>query len=52
LEKVSWCGSDSIAQNHRVIKNIDSAMFAMKTNFSNPLYSLIGETEKSHALEE
>jgi branched-chain amino acid transport system substrate-binding protein len=52
LEKVRWYGSDSIAQNHHVIKNIDSATFAMKTNFSNPLYSLGSETEKSHALEE
>jgi ABC-type branched-subunit amino acid transport system substrate-binding protein len=52
LEKVRWYGSDSIAQNHHIVKNIDSAMFAMKTNFSNPLYSLSSETEKSHALEE
>jgi ABC-type branched-subunit amino acid transport system substrate-binding protein len=52
LEKVRWYGSDSIAQNHHIIKNIDSATFAMKTNFSNPLYSLSSETEKSHALEE
>ena len=51
LGKVRWYGSDSIAQNHHIIKNIDSAMFAMKTNFSNPLYSLSNETEKSHALE-
>jgi ABC-type branched-subunit amino acid transport system substrate-binding protein len=52
LEKVRWYGSDSIAQNHYIIKNIDSAMFAMKTNFTNPLYSLGNETGKSHALEE
>ena len=52
LEKVRWYGSDSIAQNHHIIKNIDSAMFATKTNFSNPLYSLSSETGKSHALEE
>ena len=52
LEKVRWYGSDSIAQNHHIIKNIDSATFATKTNFSNPLYSLSSETEKSHALEE
>jgi len=52
LGKVRWYGSDSIAQNHHIIKNIDSAMFAMKTNFSNPLYSLNSETGKSHALEE
>jgi ABC-type branched-subunit amino acid transport system substrate-binding protein len=52
LEKVRWYGSDSIAQNHHIIKNIDSAIFSMKTNFSNPLYSISSETEKSHALEE
>jgi ABC-type branched-subunit amino acid transport system substrate-binding protein len=50
LEKVRWYGSDSIAQNHHITKNVDSAMFAMKTNFSNPLYSISGE--KAHALEE
>ena len=52
LDKVRWYGSDSIAQNHHITKNVDSAMFAMKTNFSNPLYSISSETEKSHALEE
>jgi ABC-type branched-subunit amino acid transport system substrate-binding protein len=52
LDKVRWYGSDSIAQNHHITKNVDSAMFAMKTNFSNPLYSISSETEKSHVLEE
>ena len=51
LEKVRWYGSDSIAQNHHITKNVDSAMFAMKTNFTNPLYSISDETEESHALE-
>ena len=51
LEKVRWYGSDSIAQNHHITKNVDSAMFAMKTNFTNPLYSISNETEESHALE-
>jgi hypothetical protein len=52
LEKVRWYGSDSIAQNHHTTKNVDSAIFAMNTNFSNPLYAISSETEKSHALEE
>jgi ABC-type branched-subunit amino acid transport system substrate-binding protein len=52
LEKVRWYGSDSIAQNHHITKNVDSALFAVKTNFSNPLYSISSEIEKSHALEE
>ena len=47
LEKVRWYGSDSIAQNHHIIKNVDSAIFA-----TAPLYSISSETEKSHALEE
>jgi ABC-type branched-subunit amino acid transport system substrate-binding protein len=51
LEKVRWYGSDSIAQNHQITKNVDSAMFAMETNFTNPLYSINNETEESHALE-
>ena len=51
LEKVRWYGSDSIAQNHHITKNIDSAMFAMNTNFTNPLYSISNETAESHALE-
>jgi ABC-type branched-subunit amino acid transport system substrate-binding protein len=50
LEKVRWYGSDSIAQNHHITKNVDSAGFAMKTNFSNPLYSISSGT--AHALEE
>src|SRR5215204_4165516 len=50
LEKVRWYGSDSIAQNHHITKNVDSAGFAMKTNFSNPLYSISSET--AHTLEE
>jgi branched-chain amino acid transport system substrate-binding protein len=43
LEKVRWYGSDSIAQNHHITKNVDSALFAMKTNFSNLLYSISSE---------
>ena len=52
LGKVRWYGSDSTAQNHHITKNVDSALFAMKVNFSNPLYSVDSETEKSHDLKE
>jgi branched-chain amino acid transport system substrate-binding protein len=52
LGKVRWYGSDSIAQNHQITKNVDSALFAMKTNFSNPLYSIDSESKKSHDLKE
>ncbi len=52
LGKVRWYGSDKIAQNHQITKNVDSALFAMKTNLSNPLYSIDIESKKLHDLEE
>jgi branched-chain amino acid transport system substrate-binding protein len=52
LGKVRWYGSDSIAQNHQITKNVDSASFAMQTNLSNPLYSIDSETQKSHDLKQ
>jgi ABC-type branched-subunit amino acid transport system substrate-binding protein len=52
LGKVRWYGSDSIAQNHQITKNVDAALFAMKTNLSNPLYAIDSEAEKSHDLKE
>ena len=52
LGKVRWYGSDKIAQNHQITKNIDAALFAMKTHLSNPLFSIDGESKKLHDLEE
>jgi ABC-type branched-subunit amino acid transport system substrate-binding protein len=52
LGKIRWYGSDKIAQNHQIIKNIDAALFAMKTHLSNPLYSIDGESKKLHDLKE
>jgi branched-chain amino acid transport system substrate-binding protein len=52
LGKVRWYGSDKIAQNHQITKNVDSASFAMKVNLSNPLYSIDSESKKSHDLKE
>ena len=52
LGNVRWYGSDSIAQNHHITKNIDSALFAIKTNFSNPLYSIDTKSPKIHELSE
>ena len=52
LGKVRWYGSDKIAQNHQITKNVDSALFAMKTNLSNPLYSIDSESKKYHDLKE
>jgi branched-chain amino acid transport system substrate-binding protein len=50
LANVRWYGSDSIAQNHHITKNIDSALFAIKTNFSNPLYSIDTKSPTIHEL--
>ena len=52
LGKVRWYGSDKIAQNHQITKNVDSALFAIKTNLSNPLYSIDSESKKLHDLKE
>ena len=52
LGKVRWYGSDKIAQNHQITKNVDAALFAMKTNLSNPLYSIDSESKKLHDLKE
>ncbi|HET8793236.1 MAG TPA: ABC transporter substrate-binding protein [Nitrososphaeraceae archaeon] len=52
LGKVRWYGSDKIAQNHQLTKNVDSASFAMKTNLSNPVFSIDGESKKYHDLKQ
>ncbi|HEX5187290.1 MAG TPA: ABC transporter substrate-binding protein, partial [Nitrososphaeraceae archaeon] len=52
LGNVRWYGCDSIAQNHHITKNIDSALFSIQTNFSNPLYSLNTTTPEIHELSE
>ncbi|HJY15428.1 MAG TPA: ABC transporter substrate-binding protein, partial [Nitrososphaeraceae archaeon] len=52
LGNIRWYGSDSIAQNHHITKNIDSALFAIKTNFSNPLYSIDTKSPQIHELSE
>ncbi len=38
FESVRWYGSDGSAQNEGLIKNLDAAEFAAKTNFLNPIY--------------
>ena len=52
LGKVRWYGADKIAQNHQITKNIDAALFAMKTHLTNPLYSIDSESKKLHDLKE
>ena len=46
LTKVRWYGSDSIAQSSHITKNWDAADFAMKTNLTNPLFSINNNNSK------
>jgi branched-chain amino acid transport system substrate-binding protein len=52
LGKVRWYGSDSIAQSSKITKNWDAADFAIKTNLTNPLYSINDDSEKIKSLKE
>ena len=38
LQSVRWYGSDGSVQNEGLIKNIEAAEFAVKTNFLSPIY--------------
>jgi branched-chain amino acid transport system substrate-binding protein len=40
LQSVRWYGSDGSAQLEGLIKNVEAAEFAAKTNFLNPIYGL------------
>jgi len=40
LHSVRWYGSDGSAQLEGLIKNVEAAEFAAKTNFLNPIYGL------------
>jgi ABC-type branched-subunit amino acid transport system substrate-binding protein len=40
LQSVRWYGSDGSAQLEGLIKNVEAAEFAVKTNFLNPIYSV------------
>ncbi len=51
LGKVRWYGSDSVAENHHLTKNIDSANFATQTRFINPLFSVGTDNQTSHEFE-
>lgn len=55
LAKVKWYGSDSIAENHQIIKNDEAARFAMETNLTSPLFGINSTTSKfielQHAIE-
>lgn len=40
LSKVRWFGSDGTALNEKLIKNPESALFAVNTSFNSPIFSL------------
>jgi branched-chain amino acid transport system substrate-binding protein len=40
FSRVKWYGSDGTALNNELIKNLDAAIFAEKTAFLNPIYSV------------
>jgi hypothetical protein len=42
FESVRWYGSDGSAQNEGLLKNLDAAEFAAKTNFLNAIYGING----------
>ena len=52
LGKVRWYGSDSVAENHHLTKNIDSADFAIQTGFINPLFSVNNVNQTVHEIED
>ena len=52
LGKVRWYGSDSVAENHHLTKNIDSADFAIQTGFINPLFSVNNDNQTAHEIED
>ena len=54
LSKVKWYGSDGTALNEKLIRNRESALFAVNTSFNSPIFSLQnGNYEKlSELLEE
>jgi ABC-type branched-subunit amino acid transport system substrate-binding protein len=45
LPTVKWYGSDGSALNNNLIKNIGAANFALKTNFSNPIFGVENDND-------
>ena len=40
LSMVKWYGSGTSALNNKLIKNTETAMFAAKTDFINPIFGI------------
>jgi hypothetical protein len=46
LSTVKWFGSDDSVLNHKLVKNMDAALFAVKTGFVNPIYAVDNKSYK------
>jgi branched-chain amino acid transport system substrate-binding protein len=46
LSKVKWYGSDGSALNNKIIRNPGAAAFAVKTNFTTPIYGVENDNDE------
>jgi branched-chain amino acid transport system substrate-binding protein len=46
LSNVKWFGSDGSVLNNKLVKNMDAALFAVKTDFVNPIYAVDNKSNK------
>jgi ABC-type branched-subunit amino acid transport system substrate-binding protein len=46
LSKVKWFGSDKETLNNKIIRNTEAAAFAVKTNFTTPIYAVENDNDE------
>ena len=46
LSKVKWYGSDKESLNNKLIRNTEAAAFAIKTNFTTPIYAVENDNDE------
>jgi branched-chain amino acid transport system substrate-binding protein len=51
LSDVKWFGSDGSVLNNKLLKNMDAALFAVKTGFVNPIYAVDNKSYKFKLIE-
>jgi branched-chain amino acid transport system substrate-binding protein len=51
LSDVKWFGSDGSVLNNKLVKNMDAALFAVKTGFVNPIYAVDNKSYKFKLIE-
>jgi ABC-type branched-subunit amino acid transport system substrate-binding protein len=52
LSDVKWFGSDDSVLNYKLVKNMDAALFAVKTGFVNPIYAVDNTSYKLKRIED